>query len=179
VPDSELALRLASASWRADGAPSAAKTVSELGAAPIAFGARSSWTVVATAAAPIGTTDNVWSSMFAVTAYSPASGSGECSPNACWRGSGVGIGPVACCGTLVAAAVGLGIGVGWTAGVATAPGPLGLLHAAPKARDKASRASGAPTRVDRRRSCIRAVARARPMPKRSSIPWTEAEHRLR
>jgi hypothetical protein len=75
LPDSELAFRLATAMLCADG--SATRTVSELGAAPMKRGARSSWTVVATAAAPTGTTERVWSSTLAVTAYSPASGNGE------------------------------------------------------------------------------------------------------
>src|SRR5438067_4385986 len=93
VPDSVDAFRLAIATAWADGEPSAAMTVSEFGAAPTARGARSRGTVAATAAAPIGTTDSVWSSRLAVTAYSPANGSGACRPKACWRGSGVGAGP--------------------------------------------------------------------------------------
>src|SRR5438270_1585822 len=112
VPDSLLAFRLASATVWASGEPSAASTLSELGAAPTAAGATSSWTVVATAAAPIGMTDSVWSSMFAVTAYSPARGNGAWRPNADCRGSTVGTGPVAW-----RIAVGAGVGEGHGGGV--------------------------------------------------------------
>ena len=103
-------------------------------------GARSRWTVVATAAAPIGMTDSVWSPMFAVTAYSPASGNGAWRPNADCRGSSVGTGPVAWL-IEVGCGVGEGNGGGVLAGVGRTFGPGGA------ALQAALSAKVSPTRI--------------------------------
>lgn len=71
--------------------------------------------------------------MLAVTANSPESGSGECNPNACCRGSGIGAG-AAGTGTLVASGVGEGTAGGVLAVVGATVGPGGaLLQAAASA----------------------------------------------
>ena len=130
VPDSLLELRLATATVCDASEPSAAMTMSELGAAPMATGARSSCTVVATAAAPIGTTLKVRSSTLPVTAYSPARGRGAWSPKACWFGLGVGAGAAGCAGGVgapeAAAAFAGGVCVGVSAPV-TASAPVVLV----------------------------------------------------
>ncbi len=128
--------------------PSAARTVSELGTAPTLAGARSSCTVPATIAAPIGTIDNVRSSTLPVTAYSPASGSRERNPPGCWVAEGVVAGAGAVAGALVGSEVGDGRGVG-AAGVAASVGPTACpfgapLHAAPMARAKQHRMAKRP-----------------------------------
>src|SRR5919202_5619571 len=172
VPDSVLAFRLATATSRVDAALPTTSTVSELGAAPTARGARSSCTVVATAAAPIGTTDRLWSSILAVTAYSPESGSGECNPNACCCGFGVGAGPAGS-GSVVGAGVGdaaggcVGTGVGATAGLVEGP----PLHAVAKTTIRPSKNAVRPSGrgrcmadvpgLDRRVCATRATLRAR------------------
>src|SRR5207244_1493434 len=135
---------LAMASACPDDDPSAARTVSEFGTAPMVDGARSSWTVPATLAAPIGTTDNVWSSRLAVTAYSPASGNKARNPPGCCTADGVVTGAGAATGTLVGSAVGSVVGdgctVGWAAAVGPVPGPfVAPLHAAPRVRIRPDR----------------------------------------
>src|SRR5919199_1005581 len=57
----------------------------------------------------MGTTDSVWSSALAVTAYSPASGSGACVANACCWGFGVGAGAPAGCVAAAATVVGCAV----------------------------------------------------------------------
>src|SRR5690349_16752158 len=117
VPFCALLFRLATARLLLLGAESAASTMSELGAAPTEPGARSSCTVVATAAAPIGTTDSEWSSWLAVTANSPCRGRALCMPPACcWPGAGVGAGAAgAPVNAGVAAALASWPGVAWAA----------------------------------------------------------------
>src|SRR5919202_968506 len=157
VPDSVLAFRLATATSRVDAALPTTSTVSELGAAPTVRGARSSCTVVATAAAPIGTNERLWSSVLAVTAYSTDRGSGECNPNACCCGFGVGAGPDGA-GTVVGSGVGDGTRGGVRTGVGPASGPVeGLpLHAAAKT---AIRPSNKAVRARGRRRCMADVPR--------------------
>src|SRR6266542_4992350 len=74
VPAAPYNVASASDCVSADAAETRAR--SELGVAPTCPGAMSSGTVAATCARPIGTTVRVRSSSFAVTAYSPETGSG-------------------------------------------------------------------------------------------------------